>query len=394
MKVAGIVAEYNPFHNGHLYQIEKIREFGATHIVAVMSGSFVQRGDIAVYSKWARAKAALLNGVDLVVELPVQYALSAANRFARAGIFILNQLMVDMVSFGSECGDIQALKEAARLCVLAENSEVMTACLYKGMSYPRAREAAMSTLYGGEYASLIANPNNLLGIEYIKAINEMNDKIEPCTLLREQVEHDSSQPSDRFASASYLRELIKKGDYAVLSQFCPPSACEIYQCEVERCAAPILENTLERTILYKLRSMTAEQFLTLPDVSEGLENRLYRASKQAASLNEFYLLVKTKRYTLARIRRIIYFALIGIGAEDVDILPQYIRVLGANKRGMEIIAAAKGEAVVPISPKFAALYKQSPIGLAHELTATNIAELAAPRIGAGNSDFVKNTIIL
>ncbi|MFZ2538643.1 MAG: nucleotidyltransferase family protein [Oscillospiraceae bacterium] len=394
MKIAGIVAEYNPFHNGHLYQIDKTRLTGATHIVAVMSGSFVQRGDIAIFSKWARAKAAILNGADLVIELPVQYALASANRFAKASIFILDQLKVNMISFGSECGDVSMLKETARLSILAESSDLMSECLSKGMSYPRALEEAITELYGYEYSKVIANPNNLLGIEYIKAINEINDKIESFTVIREQVEHDSNSTSDTISSASYMRELIEKADYEQLFKFSPKSAYDIYMSEIKEGIAPVLESRIETVILYKLRMMTLQQFSTLPDVNEGLENRLYRASRTAISLNEFYSLVKTKRYTLARIRRIVYSALIGITAEDTKISPQYIRVLATNKRGMEIIANAKAHATIPISPKFANLYKKSPVGIEFDITATNIASLASPQIGAGNGDFFNNTIVI
>ncbi len=394
MKIAGIVAEYNPFHNGHLYQIDKTRLSGATHIVAVMSGSFVQRGDIAIFSKWARAKAAILNGADLVVELPVQYALASANRFAKASIFILNELKVNMISFGSECGDVLMLKETAKLSTLAENSDMMGECLSKGMSYPRALEEVIIELYGYEYSKVIANPNNLLGIEYIKAISEINDKIEPFTVIREQVEHDSNITTDTISSASYMRELIEKADYEELFKFSPKSAYDIYIAEMKEGTAPILENKIETVILYKLRMMTLQQFSVLPDVNEGLENRLYRASRVATSLTEFYSLVKTKRYTLARIRRIVYSALIGITAEDAKSPPQYIRVLATNKRGMEIIANAKDGATIPIAPKFANLYKKSPIGLDLDITSTNIASLASPQIQPGNGDFVNNTIVI
>lgn len=394
MKIAGIVAEYNPFHNGHLYQIDKTRHLGATHIVAVMSGSFVQRGDIAIFDKWSRAKAALLNGVDLVVELPVQYSLSSANRFAKASVFILNQLKCDMISFGSECGDVEKLKEATKLSIISEKSKIMTDCLKKGMSYPRARQEAMTKLYGSEYSNIIANPNNLLGIEYIKAISLINDTIKPLTIMREKVEHDSQITDGKISSASYLRTLIKDNNFEQVMKFTPKSAYDIYKNARENKNAPITQNNIDNIILYKLRTMTINEFMLLPDVSEGLENRLFRASRIATSLDEFYSLVKTKRYTLARIRRIVYCALIGISLKDVCTCPQYIRVLATNKRGMEIIANAKSDATIPISPKFANLNKKSPLGIELDIKATDIASLASPQLQVCNRDFTNNAIVI
>lgn len=395
MKIAGIIAEYNPFHNGHLYQVEKTRQSGATHIVAVMSGSFVQRGESAILSKWRRAEAALLNGVDLVIELPVEYSLSSANHFAYAGVFLLNELMVDMISFGSECGDIPLLKKTAEHSIYAENSEKMQEYLSSGMSYPRAREAALTALYGNEYGKIIAEPNNLLGIEYIKAINAVNPSIEVCTIARTGAAHDAQiENKGSIASASYVRACIARGDYSALGRLVPLDAYKLYIAEIESKTAPILESRLETAILYKLRTMTREDFAALKDVNEGLENRLFRASRETTSLDEFLTITKTKRYTLARLRRIVYNALLGISKGECEKPPQYLRILGMNKRGMEIIANAKKSTRLIITPKFADLYKANPKGVEFMIKATDIANLGAEKINPTGMDFTENTVIL
>lgn len=393
MKIAGIIAEYNPFHNGHLYQLLETKKSGATHIIAVMSGSFVQRGDIALCSKWARAKMALLNGVDLVVELPTPFALSSANTFARAGVFILNQLNANMISFGSEEGNIELLKQVTLNICNAENSQYIIDFLKQGISYPRAREKAINHMYGSDIGNIINKANNLLAIEYIKAINDINPLIKPITIKREQAQHDSNIIGDNIASASYLRELVNLNQINKLSNFMPPISYEILEKEIANNLAPVSQKNIEQAMLYKLRIMSVDDFLNIPDVSEGLENRLYEKASKALSITEFFDLVKTKRYTHARIRRIAYNALLSINKDDQEYMPQYIRVLASNKKGFEILSNAK-KSSIPISTKFADLYKLSPIGIDIDVRATNIFSLAQPKITPARQDFFNNTIII
>jgi predicted nucleotidyltransferase len=394
MKVAGIIAEYNPFHNGHAFQIEKTKEQGITHIVAVMSGNFTQRGDIACFSKWARAKAALHNGVDLVVELPTMYALSSAKTFAYAGVSICNELGVDAVSFGSECGDIALLTQTAHAVAKSLEHPTFKLSLANGVSYPRALEQTVSALYGKQYADILQTANNALGIEYLRAIQEINASITPMTVMREQVHHDSKQAGDTIASASYLREFIWGKEIVCCKPYVPESAYEIYKEETQNGFSPIRLDALELLLLQALRSMSIEQFQKLPDVSEGLENRLYQAAKQAVSLQQFYELVKTKRYTLARIRRIAFCALLGITKEMQAIPPQYIRVLACNKKGMEILRRAKMSATIPIETKFAKLAIRKLHGLTADIKATDMYSLLQPNTRPCNLDYYTNAIIL
>lgn len=399
MKIAGIIAEYNPFHNGHAYQIEQTRRAGATHVAVAMSGSFVQRGEAAMLDKWTRTRAAIEGGADLVVELPTVFATAAANRFARAGVFILNQLLVDMISFGSECGDINKLKRTALAVSGAAKSFAFSELLSTGVSYPRAIYEAVCREYPNELSDILKSPNNILAIEYINAISEINNTIVPFTVERVGAEHDSEHPNGRFASASYLRQRLLRG--RDIEGFVPASAFMEMTESFKHGYSPILQEELEATILYKLRNMSKAELCELPDVCEGFENRLFFAIRNASSVEELYSLAKTKRYTLARIRRIICAALLGIRVGDSDVSPQYIRVLGANSRGNEILKAAKKTSAIPISPKAAdlaeLLRRENSVGfkmLGTDFRSTDISVLAAKKIRPCGLDFTHKTVIL
>lgn len=398
MKIAGVIAEYNPLHSGHVYQLEKTRENGATHIVAAMSGSFVQRGEVAIFDKWTRAKAALSGGVDLVVEIPAVFAVSSANRFARAGVFILHELGADMLSFGSECGDVEALKKAATATACVELDSKMATLLGSGISYPRAIYEMIKEGFSSDIAEIVKSPNNILAIEYINAIKGIVPSMVPFAVKRAFTLHDSDVAIDEFASASYIRELILRGrDY---SRYMPKTAYEACLSGISKGYSPVLMSRLEGAILYRLRTMSKGEFAAISDVSEGLENRLFEAAQNSTTLEEFYMEVKTKRYTLARIRRIAMSALLGITATDCEGLPQYIRVLAANKKGIEILKMAKGKSNIIISPKAAdlrdTLQKENPRGYAmlqRDFSATDIAMLGATEIKRCGADLFHKTII-
>ncbi|MEG2428759.1 MAG: nucleotidyltransferase [Oscillospiraceae bacterium] len=391
MEIAGIIAEYNPFHNGHKFQIDQTK-LKASHIVVVMSGNFVQRGDISIFSKYSRAKAALLNGADLVVEMPTPFSLSCANIFAKSGVFILNQLGINMLSFGTECENIDTLKSTALYLNEIENSLQMKELLKSGISFPTAQTTCIKNIYGEEFSNVLRYPNNALAIEYLRSINLINAKISPFAIKREQVSHDDIVAGTTIASATYLRELIKNNHFEKVKSFIPQNAFDIYREEILKNSAPVFQKDIEKILLYKLRTMSLSDFKNLPDVGEGLENRLFKFAKTSCSIEEFFSLVKTKRYTLAKIRRICYCALIGITKENTNIFPQYIRVLGMNKKGIEILQKAKSSATIPISTKFADLYKLKPFGIDIDITATNIFDLATPYINPANSDFTNKII--
>lgn len=392
MKVTGVIAEYNPFHNGHKYMLEQCAANGATHIVAVMSGNFVQRGSVAIMDKRARAAAALSSGVDLVVELPVPWAVATAETFARGGVSVLRALgCVDALSFGAECADVDLLRKAADAVRDVKVNELIRRELEGGISYPKARENAVSSIYGEDVAEVIKHPNNILAVEYIKALyscvsSDALDSlgthmaIEP--IRRKGAEHDSLKENGEFASASALRVLLERGDTDAF-QYMPKASCEQYEKLKAVGRAPACIDESERAILSHLRGLTAEDIKTAPDVTEGLENRIYNAIQSATSLQELYDSIKTKRYTHSRIRRIISALYLGISPDDAVGDVSYIRVLGFNDRGMEILKTAKSTAKLPVIMKTANFEKLD--GRAKhifelECKATNLYNLTTPRI--------------
>ncbi len=392
MKVFGIIAEYNPFHNGHKFQVEQARNMGATHIVAVMSGSFVQRGQIASFDKWTRAKAALLSGVDLVVELGVPFCVSSAERFSFAGVEILSKMgCVEAINFGSESGNIELLQNVAKQVLLIENSLELKTEMKKGICYPKARENVMRNIYGDEVAYVLSTPNNILAVEYIKAINSLDSTIKPTTIKRTGVEHDSQTRTDTIASATAIRSMLAENNF---DAFVPQEALNAYDDAIREEEAPVNEKKLEIAILYRLRTMTKNEIANLPDVNEGLENRIYEAARKAKTLIELFALIKSKRYTLSRIRRIIYCALLGITKSDLKLSPEYIRVLGATKKGTEILKKMKKTCQLPIIMDFSSLNEKNSRLAELEEKATDIFFLCTPKTGICGNDYYKSAIII
>ncbi len=345
MKTAAIICEYNPFHYGHKYQLDETRKLGATHIVAVMSGNFTQRGDAAIFDKYARARTALENGVDLVLELPTKYSLAAAEEFARGAVGIINALgCVDMLSFGSECGDIGALKEAAGASDYAIHTEFFSELMRKGAAFPAALAQTVKEYYTDDVYDILSSPNNTLAVEYIKALDDIGSTIEPVTIERNGAAHDSDEEEKQFASASLIRKrILANEDY---SEFAPVLNEPV--ADIRR---------LETAILAKLRTMRSSELESVYDAAQGLAERLYKAIRKAGTLDELYFLTKTKRYTLARIRRAVLCSYLGIDKKHLREKPAYIRILGMNERGREILATADCE--LPIDTSLKSLMKHN-----------------------------------
>ncbi|MBR5164335.1 MAG: nucleotidyltransferase family protein [Ruminococcus sp.] len=356
MKISGLICEYNPFHNGHLYHINETRKNGATHIVSVMSGSFVQRGDVAIMDKLARARLAVRSGVDLVIELPVQFSLASAENFAAGAVWLLNCLgAVDELSFGSECGDIDKLSKALEMVdeIAETRASDISDIMEKGYTYPRALTSVLSGVYPNA-AAIVSEPNNTLAIEYLRALKTLRSPMKPFTVRREGASHDSGVSEGGYASASYIRERILAGaDISELTEIMPEMwAKAVAEAEAKGGIAKL--ERLERVMLYKLRMASPEEIAQISDIAQGLENRIYGA-RMAGSLEELFGTVKTKRYTMARIKRILLSLLIGITREDMTHMPPYGRILAFNERGREILAAAKGKAVLPYGSSLAKL---------------------------------------
>lgn len=345
MRIAGIAAEYNPFHNGHAHHIARTRDEeggGATHIVAVMSGCFTQRGEPAMLPEGDRVRMAIAGGADLVIGLPLPWALASAEGFAFGMVSLLDALgCVDMLSFGSESGDLPALQRVADHLFTDRFAQLLRYHLDYGISFPEARQRAVQELAGSRAAALLASPNNTLGIEYLKALRRLSSPIAPYTIPRFGAGHDEVYPIGDIASASYIRTLAQAGRLPAAAPFLPATSMEVLSAAVARGHCPADSRLLDRAVLAKLRRMSREQLAALPGVSEGLENRLYEAISTAESLEALEDRVKTKRYTLTRIRRLIWSAFLDIPAGWETRTPPYIRVLGMNERGREILSAAK-----------------------------------------------------
>lgn len=383
--IGGIICEYNPFHNGHLFQLNETKKMGATHIIAVMSGNYVQRGELALIDKHKRAEIAIKCGADLVIELPVPYSVASAEFFAKGAIYILNQLgVVDILSFGSESGNIEKLKIAAKASKEIENSYELQMLISSGTSYPSAIQQVIEKKYDTSISEVFKSPNNTLAIEYIKALNYFNSKIIPVTVTRNSVSHDSTSESEDFASASLLRSKIKNGES--IDKYVP-NYCENTISELLNKKIFDIKN-IEKTIFYKLMSMHKSEFDELPDASNGLSDRLFKTSRQAKSYKELLELTKTKCFTLARIRRVISYAILDIKKSDFEILPPYARILAFNDKGCEILSKIKKNSNFPISTSLAELS-------ALNLNAQRFAELDEMAstlfsLSVSNNDYRKN----
>ena len=395
MHISAIISEYNPFHNGHTYHIKQTRVRGATHIIAIMSGNFVQRGDFAMFSKWSRAKMALASGVDLVIELPILWAISSAERFSLGGVTIADALgCVDSLSFGSESGNIELLCRAKNAVISDEIKPALKKQLNCGITFGAARQLAVEAVYGTEIADVLHSPNNILAIEYLKALDRLHSKITPITIKRRGAGHDSDDSSGTYLSASKLRKFIFEGRQDLESMISSP-VVNIIKEEIIANAAPSNIFTLERAVLAKLRSMSKQDFVTLPDVTEGLENRIIKAVRKSTSLEELYRIIKTKRYPMARIRRIILSAFLEINQSDHTIPIPYLRVLGFNNRGKEILKKAKKNASLPIITKFSDILLKDANAkkvFSIECKASDFYQLSLPQIGPCGTEMTSQTV--
>lgn len=367
----GIVCEFNPFHNGHKYLINKAKKIANEPVIVVMSGAFTQRGECAITDKFFRAKTALENGADLVIELPVVFAISNAERFAKCGIEILQSFKnLNYIAFGCEKDDINLLKQAS---LLNENKDVQNLIsieMKKGGYYPKAFEYSVREICGDELANIISSPNNILAIEYIRNIKE-NINIIP--IKRQAVEHDSKIANGNFASASYIRDkILNKEDILNFVPKVPQNICNF--------------KNLEVATLYKLRSMKIGDFAKLPDVKEGLENRIYQAVQKKNSIEEIIAEIKTKRYTHARIRRIIACALLDITENMQSCKSRYARILGFTEAGSSLLK----ECNIPVitSVKSGLNYGGEVEELLNkDIYAQNIAGICYDKLKSCNLDF-------
>lgn len=332
MLVAGVIAEYNPFHNGHARQLRMTREAGATHIVAVMSGDSVQRGEAAIYSKYDRAKAALDNGCDLVIELPTPYSCSNGEVFAKSAVEIfagLGENAVQMLSFGCESGDTAEIEKAADIADKLMLSDEVKNYLGEGKTYPEAIQLAADNLCS-DTAKVFHDPNGILAIEYIRAIRKYAAWIKPYAVKRQGVSHDCDYVNGEYASASQIRKIIREGE----------DVKKLIPYDVSKLVPADMRN-MDKAILYKLCCGEKSDFMLLPDSNESIANRFLSVLESLPySTEDFLQKVKSKNITMARLRRMVYHFALGVTKDDIQAVP-YGRIIGLNSRGCEILGAAK-----------------------------------------------------
>lgn len=334
----GIIAEFNPFHNGHKYLIETAKQITQEPIVVIMSGSFVQRGGISVTNKLTRADAAVTNGADLVIELPVPFSHNTAQKFAMGAIGTLGACgIIDTLAFGSESADTLGIENAVK--ILADEptnvSETIKKLMSDGISYPVARQKA----YEGYFdTSLLNTPNDILAIEYMRACRVLGCDFKPLAIKRKGVKHDSSNTTDSIASATEIRRRVLSNDK--ITDFMPQADFNVYDHRI-----------LDIAVISHLRLSKPEYLSSINEVGEGLENRFISAAGCTDTVDELCMAVKSKRYTLSRIRRIAYSSLIGLTKEIADLPPSYIRILASNEKGRKLLKAMKKTATLPIITK-------------------------------------------
>ena len=367
-----IICECSPFHNGHQYLFRTARLLTGEENIAVMSGSFTQRGEVAVTDKFTRAGALIRGGADLVLELPAAFAVANAQRFAEGGVRIAKSFAcVNTLAFGCETEDIGVLRTAANALRSERVNSLIAEEMQAGGYYPRALQSAVEKVYGADAAAAVSSPNNILAVEYIRALE--GSGIAPLPIKRKGVSHDSGTPSGNFASASQIRAMLRNGED--VSRFVPEAPQKITYPE-----------RLDAAVLYRLRTMTTEELRRVPDVGEGLENRILEAAGQSGSVEELLQRVKTKRYTHARLRRIITCAFLGITEELQNTPADYARVLGMTDWGAGLLCSCRCEIVTSAAKSLRENAEIAPF-LRLDIRAGDLAALAYDPAQPSGSDY-------
>lgn len=408
-RVVGIIAEYNPFHTGHLYHITQAKARACAEIaVCVISGNFVQRGESSLINKWTKTEMALVNGADLVIELPVLYSVSSAENFASGAIKILDELgVVDDIAFGTESPDIQILNDIANV-VLKEPREyqaILKHQLSVGNSFPVARENAILMYLNDEqeYGSVLHGPNNILAIEYLKAMKKSKSKMIPMAIKREKVGYNATRRIGEFASGTAIRNYLIRKEYRDIQKTMPASSYGILREEMKNGNYVLDLSAYEKIIIYNLRKMSLAEIANLPDVNEGLENLIKKAANSSNNLIDLISNIKSKRYTQTRIQRILVYALLGITKQDMEMAQKttpYIRVLGVNDKGRSLLSEMsminKKANVVTSVKKFMDTNSNKALRqmMEKDMFATDVYTLGYKKESYSNLDYTQNLIIM
>ena len=340
MKSVGIICEYNPFHNGHLYHVNKVKELYPDHIIIlVMSGNFTQRGDVSIINKWDKTEIALHYGVDIVIELPYVFATESADKFAKASIEILDQLNVDCIVFGSESNNIEKLKEIADIQLNNKKyDKLVKEYLSEGINYPTALSKAIYTLTNKK----IDKPNDILALSYIREIIKQEADIEPISIKRNN-DYNSLELNDGMTSASSIRYALENNED--ISSYVPDKTKEYLD-------NPMFNNNYFSLLKYKI--LTEKDLSIYQTVDEGIENRLKKYIINSKDLNEFILKVKTKRYTYNKLNRMFNHIICNFTKEEAECFTEieYIRILGFSYKGQTYLNKIKKEIEIPIITTF------------------------------------------
>ena len=399
MNITGIITEYNPFHNGHKFHLEESKkQTKSDGTICIMSGNFVQRGGPAIIDKWKRTEMALSNGVDLIIELPTFYAVSSAEFFAKGAVSILNSLnIVNNLFFGSEIGDAKALSEIAKVLVSEDErfQNILKENLSLGLTFAKAREKSLiEYLNSSEINNIITSSNNILGIEYIKAILKLNSSINPVALKREGSNYNDKSLSQTFSSATSIREVLKNtSNIEDLKNIIPLESYEVISKLQEQDYRFTFEEEMFKYIKYKIQT-NCVNFNNLYEVTEGLDNKIIKEISSSNSLHEFILKIKSKRYTYSKISRILTHIYLGLDNDDFkDIANEnnlYVRVLGFNKTGREILSLIKANSSIPLITKVPR-FTNNPL-LKFDLQATACYSLLNDKVNPFN-DYLQSPII-
>lgn len=404
--VLGIIAEYNPLHNGHLYHIAQSKRLtNADFTICIMSGNFVQRGDCSIVNKWTKTEMALLNGIDLVVELPTVYATSSAENFAEGSIKLLNSIgIVDTLSFGTETDDIDYLNKIASILFTEpkEYKALLNIELRKGLSYPKAREnALLMYLRDTSYSNIISKPNNILAIEYLKALRKTKSTITPISIKREKVYYNDKCIVDEFASSTAIRDLIKCNKFNDIRRVMPRNSYYLLKEEYKKGNFVTDISKYEKEILYSLRKLTSSEIAEYPDVSEGLQYAIKNAANSCNNLYDLINILKSKRYTQTRIQRILLHILLNIKTKDILLSKKttpYIRILGFNNNGQSLLAEitrrSPKASIITSVKKFVDSEPAKPIRdmLDRDIFATNVYTLGYEYDSWANLDYTNKLI--
>lgn len=404
MNILGIVAEYNPFHNGHLYHLKKsIQESNADFTICIMSGNFLQRGEPALFNKWIRAETAVKNGVDIVIELPAAFACSSAEYFAKGAISILNGLgCVTHISFGSEHGDLDPLYKAAE--ILASESydfqDNLKKHLSTGISFPSAREKSIGDLVNID--NILSTPNNILGIEYLKALIRSNSMIKPITISRKDAEYHSITIEGSICSATAIREHLKdkKNEVNYIKDAVPSLTYDTLTYYVSKGISPLYLPDIFDFIRYKLLNTNANELNKIFSVTEGIENRILNDIRSTNSIDKLISNVKSKRYTQTSIQRLLIHILLGLTKKDMLSFVEnasciYARILGFSSKGSGLLRNIKKSDYLKI-PLITNINKEAPEDpcikkmLGYDIMSSDIYHLISGRYDLyKESDYVK-----